>query len=354
MKKQLVMGTIVLIVVVVVAGMGIVRSRRAGNDATESPVLSLAPMSDTTMSENTSVGNVSDMAPADGELSILSGNYTYTLTTEDGIRSYLVHIPEGYDPGKLYPVLFGFHGGFGTAEQFERSSHFSTLADERGFIVVYGQGTAWGLVKAPVWNAGDCCGQAVESDRDIDDVGYVRSVIADIQNRYSVDTSRIYMAGMSNGGMMVNRLACEASDLFSGGAAVSGTIVFSPCNPDKSIPMLLMHGTADENVPYDGGVGKVAFNKTDHISVEQAFADWGKRNACVGMPVTTPVPPLASDGKTVDKLEYRQCGEPVVLYRVNGGIHEWPGGGANSNALEQTLPTKVIDASQTIADFFNL
>lgn len=86
---------------------------------------------------------------------------THTNTTTnfqfDGIeRSYLVHLPNNYDSDKTYPVLLGLHGGFGTAEQFERSSEISNLANQHSFIAVYGQGTSWGRIKAPVWNAGGC------------------------------------------------------------------------------------------------------------------------------------------------------------------------------------------------------
>lgn len=286
---------------------------------------------------------------------VSSGDYTFNFTSKDGLsRTYRVYIPRNYDSLKKYPVLFGFHGGFGTAEQFEKSTNFSALADESGYIAVYGQGLSFAKTYAPVWNAGGCCGQAVDSQKNIDDVGYVRSVVSQVEKKYNIDSSRIFAAGMSNGGMFSNRLACEAADIFSGVAVVSGTIQINTCNPSRKMPILLIHGTQDENVPYYGGQGSKAINQSTYISVEQELADWGNRNGCSGAVVTASIPPLVNDGNTVNKLTFPNCRAETTLYRINGGIHEWPGGGANQNPLEKPSPTKVLDASKTIIDFFGL
>lgn len=285
-----------------------------------------------------------------------SGTYSHTVQTTDGPREYIAHVPEGYDGSKAYPVLLAFHGGFGSAEQFERSSGLSEIADERGFIVVYGQGLSFGRLQAPVWNAGACCGQAQESQRDIDDVGYVRAVVQDLEKRYSIEASRVYSTGMSNGAMLTQRLACEASDLLAGAASVAGTIAVSDCKPERPIPILIIHGTEDENVPYAGGTGSEAFNRAAYISIEQEFRDWAERNGCsLGEPIVTQVAPRASDGQSVEHRAYTGCAAPVELYTVHGGGHEWPGGEAPvGNRLEQTQPTQILDASSVIVDFFGL
>lgn len=283
---------------------------------------------------------------------------TNSITTSsnfrlDGIeRTYTVHVPYGYSPNKAYPVLFGLHGGFGTSKQFEQSSGLSELADQRGFIAVYGQGTSWGRIKAPVWNAGGCCGKAVDAQKNIDDVGYAREVMKRVGKDYRVDTARLFVTGMSNGGMMANRLACEAADLFAGAAIVSGTIQVSSCTPSKQLPILIIHGTADANVPYYGGTGSKAINQSTYIPVEQEFAEWGVRNGCSGAVTTVRQPDDSSTGKTVDKLSYPRCRQPTILYRINDGEHEWPGGQLTTNRLERSEPTKVMNASRTIVDFF--
>ena len=159
---------------------------------------------------------------------------------------------------------------------------------------------------------------------------------------------------MSNGGMFSNRLACEAADQFARTAVVAGTIQVKSCNPSKRMPVFIMHGTKDKNVPYYGGTGSKAVNQSTYIPVEQELAEWGMRNGCSGAVITTSVPPLVNDGITIDKLTFPSCVEPVVLYRVNGGVHEWPGGGPNDNVLEKPSATQSINASKTILDFFNL
>lgn len=287
---------------------------------------------------------------------VVGKNYTHTLRISDENREYVVHIPKGYTASKTHAVLLAFHGGFGNAEQFEDSSGLSKIADERGFIVIYGQGLSFGPLQAPVWNAGACCGQAQESQRDIDDVSYVRAVVTDVQKRYSVDKTRIYSAGMSNGGMLTQRLSCEAADILAGAASVAGTIAISDCNPVRPIPMLIIHGTEDKNVPYEGGRGSEAFNRAAYISIEQEFYDWGQRNHCnTDNPVTTQIAPRSRDGKSVEKKTYTGCVAPVELYTILGGGHEWPGGQKPAdNRLEQTQPTQVLDASEVIVNFFGL
>lgn len=299
---------------------------------------------------------VGPMSASDSSTAIASGNYSHTVNTADGTREYVVHVPEGFDASNTYPVLLAFHGGFGNAEQFERSSGLSEVADERDFVVVYGQGLSFGRLQAPVWNAGACCGQAQENRRDIDDVAYVRAVVEDVRKRYSIDESRVYGTGMSNGAMLTQRLACEASDLLAGAASVAGTIAISDCDPERPIPILVIHGTDDENVPYAGGTGSEAFNRTSYISVEQEFHDWAKRNRCgVGEPTVTQVAPPSTDGKSVERRAYSGCAAPVELYTIYGGVHEWPGGQTpTGNRLERTQPTQILDASRVIADFFGL
>ncbi len=269
-------------------------------------------------------------------------------------RSVVVHLPTRYDGGARFPVVIALHGGFGSPAQFERSSGFSDIADARGFIVAYGQGTAWGRLAAPVWNAGGCCGQAVDAVRDVDDVGYIREVIAHLTAAYRIDSARVYVAGMSNGAMMANRVACDAADLVAGVAAVSGTVQDPSCDPTRPVPVLMMHGTADDNVPYDGGVGTVALNQADFVPVEQAIAVWAGRNGCEGPAITETDYAGHDDGITVDRLTFAACEAATVLYRLNGGVHEWPGGSSIDNPLERRTPTTSIDAGETIADFFGL
>lgn len=282
-----------------------------------------------------------------------AGMQRYSFVFGDMERRYNVYVPQGFDTSKPHAVLLALHGGFGSAEQFEKTSGLDAQADTHQFLVVYGQGTSWGRVKAPVWNAGNCCGQAVDSDKRVDDVGYLREVLRRVKADYTVDETRVYATGMSNGGMMANRLGCEASDVIHGIAAVSGTIQVTSCQPTQPRPVLLMHGTADPRVLYGGGESS-GLIKVQAIPVMQAFGDWARRNACTGGLSTEPIVTKSSDGKTVDRLSYAGCAQPTLLYRINGGVHEWPGGSTTTNALEHAQPTQDIQAAAIITTFFGL
>lgn len=358
MRRRAIVG---ILVVAAVLGIATVRSQRAEKTITNEPVVSGQTLREKVkervgekMSEGEE-GAAQSVAEGASKENITPGDHVYTFTTKDGERSYLVHVPKGYDSSRKMPVLFHFHGGSGSAESGASSSGFSKFSDERGFIAVYGEGTT-GVIKLRSWNAGGCCGSSQAKNKNVDDVGYVREVLSRVKTNFQVDETRVYMTGMSNGSMLVNRLACEVPDLFAGAAAVSGTIQVDTCSPTKHIPMLIMHGTADTNVPYTGGQGESILNRSTFISVEDTFKDWGKRNGCTGTVTTTALKPLIDDGTSVDRLTYATCPskQDVVLYRINGGIHGWPGGGAGTNRLELKRPSQAISGSETILSFFGL
>ena len=299
-------------------------------------------------------GQATEATPTDTAASISSpGLHTFNFTHNGIERTYNVYLPKNYVPKQTYPLLIGLHGGFGSAEQFEASTGLDGQADTHNFIIAYGQGTSWGKLAAPVWNAGGCCGQAVTSEKNIDDVGYIRQIIKNISSSYAIDAQRVYATGMSNGGMMANRLACEASDSIHGVGIVSGTIQIDDCSPANHMPVLIMHGTADPRVLYNGGTSSGAI-KITAIPVMREFADWANRNGCSGGITTTPIVTRSADNKTVDVLQYNNCAASTIQYRINGGEHEWPGGKTTTNQLEQHLPTQVIDASKTIVEFLGL
>lgn len=280
-----------------------------------------------------------------------AGITTFTL---DGLeRSYTVHVPPGLSPDARPPVLLALHGGGGSAAQFASSSDLDRVADERGFVVVYGQGTSWGRATLPVWNAGDCCGQAVDAQQAVDDVAYAREVIRRVAADHAIDPTRVFVTGMSNGAMMAERLACEAADVFAGAASVAGVLQVPRCAPSRPVPLLLIHGTDDPAVPYRGGTGS-GLGRVEAMPTEQDLAGWAERNACAGPLVTEPVPALPDEnGRTVDLLSYSGCAAPVALYRINGGIHEWPGGRIDG-PLNGGEVTTAIHASDAVADFFGL
>src|SRR5215470_6577604 len=175
------------------------------------------------------------LGPGDASRSIVVGSTT---------RTYLVHVPPSYI-GQAVPLVVDMHGFTSTADQQRSISGFLALSDARGFIATWRQG----LNNA--WNAGICCGSTAT-----DDVGFIRALVANMKVEAAIDARRIYATGLSNGGGMAQRLACEAADLFAASAPVAFPISISPtsaCVPSRKIPVLTFMGLTDTIVAYNGG-----------------------------------------------------------------------------------------------------
>jgi polyhydroxybutyrate depolymerase len=273
-----------------------------------------------------------------------------TITVDQTERSYVLHVPKSLKrPAALVIVL---HGGGGSAQSAIAQSNFDAVADRHGFIVAYPEGTdrarpllnALGKPGFLTWNAGACCGVAVE--RGVDDVGFIRAMVAQIASAYPLDPKRIYATGLSNGGMMAYRLACEASDLVAAIGAVSAVIVVAPCEPRSPVSVLHIHGTADENVPIAGGIGPKSITKYPYPPVERSIAFWAARNDCGKDAV------VSSPAPSVTLRSYPLCtlGIAVDYYVIEGGTHAWPGGKRLAKFLDE--PSNAIDATTLIWQFF--
>ncbi len=190
------------------------------------------------------------------------GDFSRTLVFDGLTRSYLVHVPPSYTGAAPVPLVVDIHG-FSSGADFQRSlSGFLALSDAEGFIVVYPQGVA------NAWNGGICCSTAT------DDVGFLRALVAQLELDAAIDADRIYATGLSNGGAMAHRLACEAADLFAAAAPLAFPISIDPpssCVPSRPIPVLTFMGLTDVLVPYGGGAFPSAQTTIDH---------WRATNAC--------------------------------------------------------------------------
>ncbi len=276
---------------------------------------------------------------------LVSTNAVQTLTVDGLRRSYILHIPVPYDNSHPIPLVFDFHGGLGNAESQMRTSGFNALADEKTFIVVYPNGSGLLGDKLLTWNGGTCCGYSVKHD--IDDVGFIRTLLANIESSYKVDPKRIYATGLSNGGIFSYRLACDASDLFAAIGPVSGTLNDSPCEPKEPVSVIHFHGTADEHVPYNGGVGDESLTDVPFTSVKDSIDFWVKFDQCAAIPQTETFSDIQHD-------VYSKCanGTAVELYTILGGKHAWPGSsGPAWPGGDQ--PTQSISATRLIWDFFS-
>lgn len=264
-------------------------------------------------------------------------------------RSYLLHLPAGA-PAGLLPLVLALHGGGGTGASMAEMSHFDAQADYSGFIVAYPDGTdkdrpvreMMGKQGFLTWDSGNCCGYA--HDHKVDDVGFIRAVVAEVEKQHPVDPRRVYATGISNGAMMSYRLACEASDLFAAVAPVAGIIDVAECKPSHQVSVLDFQGTADENVPIDGGLGKKAVEKESRPPVQQSIDFWAKEDGCS---VT-----VQAKAKELQMTDYGGCdaGTAVDYYVVQGGGHAWPGGDRMAFFLDKPDPN--VDATYEIWQFF--
>jgi polyhydroxybutyrate depolymerase len=289
-------------------------------------------------------------------VALASGDPHVTLQYGGLTRSYIVHIPRALSGAT--PVVISFHGGGSNAGQQQRYSGMDKLADREHFIVVYPNGTGRGE-RLPVWNAGTCCGTAPV--KGIDDVGFIRSVVSDVAKRAPVDRSRVYATGMSNGAMMTYRIAAEAPDLVAAIASVSGSMVVMRFSPTLPVPVMHIHSTDDPRALYAGGLGPPfpgTSRRNLHPPVEEQLTKWVAHDGCRSMPTVekklTGKSGSADQGNTATKLIYAPCttGANVVLWKLTGSGHVWPGSDAKFLRLLGRA-THVIDANEEMWSFFS-
>ena len=266
----------------------------------------------------------------------------------DLMRSYLIHLPAKYDARKSYPIVLAFHGGGGNGKHFMNHTRWNAKSDSAGFIVVYPNGTGH-FAKMLTWNVETCCGYAQRNNSD--DVGFINTLLDDLIKKYSIDTKRVYATGMSNGAKISYRLACELSDRITAIAPVSGVLETDIAPDARKVPILHIHGTADQNVPFNGGVGKSSIVKVKFNSVPYAIDAWVKHNGSKTTPVIGRLPNPAKDGMTSTRTVYRSLKAPVELITITGGGHSWPG---SPNPRLKKLGTTATDfqADDVIWDFF--
>lgn len=249
---------------------------------------------------------------------------TQTIDHNGNERTYLLHVPSTYDGETAVPVVFMLHGRGSTGEEMGFSTDMSRIAGEEGFIVVYPDG-----VDAE-WNYFQSIGY--END-ETDDVGFIHALVEEIASTYNVDRERIYAAGLSNGGFMSYRLACEPDSPFAAYAAVAATAysgLASLCDLTNPVPVLFMHGTADEIVPWDGASEDISSEETFYrsYSATDNFAFWATHNRCSTDVESTRIEPRGdSPGTSVMIIDAQDCAtdSAVKFYTIINGGHTWPG-----------------------------
>lgn len=268
------------------------------------------------------------------------------ISYDGRIRNYIIHIPSNYDAEEPIPLVLALHGGGGNSENMQDKTGFNQLANEEGFIVVYPDGTGRFRNRLLTWNSGHCCGFAFKND--IDDVGFIRTLIEQIQQEFLIDPNKIFITGHSNGGMMAYRLGSELSDIVAAIAPVAGSIggkatedseVWTIPEPSFPISVLAIHGLLDENVAYDGGQGNKTSGTRSDISVNDSIDFWVEYNNC------NPISEIEESGNIIiETYKEGDMGTEVVLCTLINGEHWWPG--------SEKDPYKEISASELIWEFF--
>lgn len=266
-------------------------------------------------------------------------------------RTLRLYVPQGHS-GPL-PVVLLLHGGGGTGGGMEWLTRrgFNRIADRDGAIVVYPDGIDKG------WNDGRSEHRSA-SDAAVDDVGFLSALPQTIAAVHPIDATRVYVSGISNGGMMSYRLACDAAALLAAAAPVAAnmSVDLAPrCQPSRSVPVLIMNGTDDPIMPWKGGTIRVLWMARGTVlSAEESFARWLALDRCAApepLPLLTPDP---ADGTSAAPRAAR-CGATgeVRLYEIRGGGHSWPRGEPYLGPRLIGRVSQALDANETLWAFFS-
>ncbi len=246
---------------------------------------------------------------------------------DDRARTALVHVPGGLR--RPAPLILAFHGAGGNGPFMQRYSGLSPVAERAGMVVAYP--TADPALRR--WT--------LEDDRPgaADDVGFTRVLLAALERRGCADPGRVYATGVSNGGGLVALLACDPRNGLAAIAPVAGGYGTGPCEPERPVSVLEIHGVADAVVPYRGR------SPDRDGAVRPWLARWAKRDECPGLPVRRVIAP-----RTI-RLDWTRCGSPGVTVShiaVLGGWHAWPGATPPDKG-----PASTISAAREVVAFFS-
>lgn len=264
------------------------------------------------------------------DCSYYSNENAQTLQHDGETREYIIYIPSTYDGSSAVPVVLNFHGFGGLASEYMTTADMRPQAESDTFILVYPQGAC--LNGFSHWNAA-LPGNGNKSN--VDDLGFVSSLIDQLNSTYNIDQDRIYACGYSNGGMMSYALACYLSEQIAAIGSVSGAMLdqSSTCVPSHPIPLINLHGTSDDVLPYNGN--------TEINSIESSLDYWVNLN---NTNTTATLNTAKTNGMTIEHHTYAGGDSSVTVehYKLVGGGHEW----FNMNY-------QGANTSQLIWDFFS-
>lgn len=284
-------------------------------------------------------------------VSVHAAGGTFLIKQEGIERDYDLYVPSSYTGGSPVPLVLVLHGRSSSAERMAKITGFNERAEKLGFIVAYPEGLdkAWNYVHdIPGYQPGP------------DDPRFLLRVVSGVEDQYDIDTRRVYVTGISNGGFMAQRLACYAPSKFAAIASVAaGGYGAMPrtCEDDEPVNMLYIHGTEDQLVPWDGLriTGPDGQPQQVTMSLTDSLKFWSGRDGCgPEVSVRELEPGGESPGTSVRFLTANECGDgsEVSLYAILGGGHNWPG---SQGVIPPSVAGRVnmdIHATDVILAFF--
>ena len=284
----------------------------------------------------------------DESSSFSPGTALHTITVGSLQRSYIVHVPSHRpmtQSGTLlaYPLTIVLHGSSGSGDDIRGTTNMDSVSEANRVVVVYPNGVAGAGGLFPTdWNAGTCCGEAGREG--IDDLGFMRAMIAELSAKLPIDKRRIHVAGFSDGGRMAYYMACQMADQIAAIGVVSGSLRDDSCTPSRAVAVIALHGTADPIVPYDESIDSPMPDPVDASmdALPPSVQFWVVQDGCA----------VASDSSftpSVIRTTFAKCsGSDVAFYSIDGGVHTWPVLVDPSSSD----PDQTVSATALITDFF--
>ena len=304
----------------------------------------IAPITPTATAFDPYVGVV---APADATGTSAEG----TLATSDGrTRRFRTYVPAGLPAESAVPLVIALHGGLGTSSQFAANSGLNGFAESNRFIAVYpdGIGNQPDGTGYQTWNGGYCCGPA--ATQAVNDVAFIRDLVAELRRTMSVDLKRVYAMGHSNGGILSYKLACELSSVIVAIGVQAGSNIITGCQPANPVSVFHLHGTADTNMPINGGKGS-GLSTTNFVSARDSVDAMASVNGCnVSSPAS-----LITSNPDVTALSWKSCASnsEIRFVTVKNATHAWMGHAAQSAGSSSYVGTPYpnLDATRAILSF---
>ena len=266
------------------------------------------------------------------------------LSDQGQLRTYYLYTPKSYNPNRPMPLVLVFHGSNGTGHSIADVTRFNDLAEKKGFIVVYPDGINhnWRIRRGGFYPK-------------VDDVSFVAALIDHLKQVRNIDSHRIYATGFSKGAILTQDLACELSNQIAAFASVAGALPVSvkpSCQPQTPVSMLMINGTNDQSVYYEGDPRD---QRGALVSIPETIDFWRSQDKCTSPAQAQQLPdPKPRDRFKVNISCYSGCraGSEVTLMAVVDGGHMWPGGASQDESVKRFNANLGFNASETIWDFF--